>query len=496
MLSPSFGRFHELPSARVVRGVCCATLAAAVLTGCAAASSRERAVPAPSPAASDACAAPAAAAPTSSLADTPINDPLVTFDSAWTIVARTHWDTTYNGVNWRSVRDELRPRAAAAKTTGELRAVLSDMIGRLKQSHFSIIPREVSDVATGSSSSAASAGSSTKYVGTLGVTLRYVDRTLMVTHVEEEGSAARAGVKAGWILEGAGGCAVAPKLARIPSNVDSRRAALLAYSIGAGILAGAAGDTAHLTFLDGSNTRRDLALVRDIDKSTAAKFGNLPPFPAHLEFERVKSGDRTIGVIHFNIWMPVLAQQFDAAVDSLRDTDGIVLDIRGNFGGVGGMSMGFAGHFLDSAVSLGTMHQRGGPMRFVANPRRVDTRARPVKPFSGPMALVVDELSISTSEIFAGGLQAIGRARVFGSQTAGQALPSIPERLPNGDILYHAIADFTSPTGKPIEGDGVKPDVVTPVTRKSLLENKDPALDAAVAWAASAAKESKRKATP
>lgn len=454
-------------------------------------------MPSSAPAAGDPCAAPAPAAPTSSLASTPVSDPLVTFDSAWTIVARTHWDTTYNGVNWKAVRDELRPRAAAAKTTGELRAVLSDMVSRLKQSHFSIIPREASDVATGSSGSSSDAAhASTKYVGTLGITLRYIDHALMVTHVDEEGSAARAGVKAGWILDRAAGCAVAPKLARIPTNVDGRRAALLAYSIGAGLLAGSAGDTAHLSFLDGSNTRRDLALVRDIDKSTAAKFGNLPPFPAHLEFERVKSGDKTIGVIHFNIWMPVLAPQFDAAVDSLRDTDGIVLDIRGNFGGVGGMSMGFAGHFLDSAVSLGTMHQRGGPMNFVANPRRVDTRARAVKPFSGPMALVVDELSISTSEIFAGGLQALGRARVFGSQTAGQALPSIPERLPNGDILYHAIADFTSPTGKPIEGDGVKPDVVTPITRKSLLESKDPALDAAVAWAAAAAKESKRKATP
>jgi carboxyl-terminal processing protease len=88
------------------------------------------------------------------------------------------------------------------------------------------------------------------------------------------------------------------------------------------------------------------------------------------------------------------------------------------------------------------------------------------------------------------------RARVFGSQTAGQALPSIPERLPNGDILYHAIADFTSPAGKQIEGDGVRPDVVTPITRKLLLEGKDPALDAAVKWAATAATDTKGKITP
>jgi carboxyl-terminal processing protease len=449
-------------------------------------------------AASATCNVPAPAAPSASLAGTPVENPGVVFDSAWAIVARTHWDSTYNGVNWRGVRDELRPRAAAAKTTGELRTVLSEMVGRLKQSHFSIIPREVSDVA-GASTSASSANGTRERsgeAGTVGVTLRFIDHALMVTEVDAGGSAARAGVRPGWILEGAEGCPVAPKLARIPTTVDSRRAALLAYGIGVGALSGAQGDTAKLTFRDGSDRLRALPLVRTPERGTIAKFGNLPPLPAHLDFERVKSGARTVGVIHFNIWMPVLARQFDAAIDSLRDTDAIVLDIRGNFGGVGGMAMGFAGHFLDSARTIGTMHQRSGPMKFVGNPRRVDTRARPVTPFAGPMAIVVDELSISTSEIFAAGMQALGRARIFGSQTAGQALPSIPERLPNGDILYHAIADFTSPMGKPIEGDGVRPDVVTPITRKALLAGRDPALDAAIAWGASAARDTKGRITP
>jgi carboxyl-terminal processing protease len=190
-----------------------------------------------------------------------------------------------------------------------------------------------------------------------------------------------------------------------------------------------------------------------------------------------------VGVIHFNIWMPVLAAQFDAAIDSLRDADAIVLDLRGNLGGVGGMSMGIAGHFLDSAVALGEMQQRSGTMRFRANPRRVDTRLAPVQPFSGPLALVVDPLSASTTEIFAGGLQALGRATVFGTQSAGQALPSVPERLPNGDILYHAVANFIGATGQPLEGAGVNPDQVIVLDRRALLDGRDPALEAAIEWA-------------
>ena len=72
-------------------------------------------------------------------------NPVATFDTAWSIIRRTHWDTTYNGVNWLALREELRPRAAAAHTRGELRLVLSEMVGRLRQSHFAIIPQELAD---------------------------------------------------------------------------------------------------------------------------------------------------------------------------------------------------------------------------------------------------------------------------------------------------------------------------------------------------------------
>jgi carboxyl-terminal processing protease len=438
------------------------------------------------------CEAPVASS-AASLADTPISDPLVTFDTAWAIIARTHWDTTYNGVNWKALRDTLRPRAAAAKTTGELRGVLSGMLASLKQSHFSIIPREVSDATT---SGGSGGGAAVDQSGTIGATLRYLDGGIIVTEVPAGSAAAQAGVRTGWLVEAVKGCPMAGRLARIPRDMDPRRAALTAFSLANQMLAGPVGESVPVTFRDGDGRLRDISIVRGSTPGTLAKFGNLPPFSAQLTHERVRQGGKTIGIIRFNIWMPVLSPQFDAAMDSLRDTDAILLDIRGNFGGVGGMSMGIAGHFLDSARMIGTMHQRGSTYKFLANPRRVDTRSQAVTPFAGPLGLLVDELSVSTTEIFAGGLQALGRARVFGTQTSGQALPSVPERLPNGDILYHAIADFTSPTGKPLEGDGVTPNVVTKSTRKALLEGKDPTREAALAWAVQAAKSPPKGITP
>ena len=113
-----------------------------------------------------------------------------TFDAVWTIVRDTHFDRTMNGVNWTAVRDELRPRAAAAKNPGELRAVLHDMLGRLGQSHFAVIPFSPD-------STSAAAGD---LRGDPGLDVRLVGRDLLVTRVEEGGGAAVAGVRPGWKL--------------------------------------------------------------------------------------------------------------------------------------------------------------------------------------------------------------------------------------------------------------------------------------------------------
>ena len=230
-----------VPAAVRRAGLCGVALIGAVACGRSSAKPSVALTPASAPSASApsaaACTVPAATA-SASLAGTPITDPLVTFDTAWAIIARTHWDTTYNGVNWRALRDTLRPKAAAAKTTGELRAVLSDMVGSLKQSHFSIIPREVSDATTGGSSSAASSSDPN---GTIGATLRYIDGSVMVTQVPMSSAAAKASVRTGWILEAVNGCPLSTRLSRIPKNTDPRRAALTAYSAATQMLAGPAG---------------------------------------------------------------------------------------------------------------------------------------------------------------------------------------------------------------------------------------------------------------
>jgi carboxyl-terminal processing protease len=94
----------------------------------------------------------------------------------------------------------------------------------------------------------------------------------------------------------------------------------------------------------------------------------------------------------------------------------------------------------------------------------------------------MDGSSASTSEIFAGGLKDLGRARIFGTRSAAAALPSIIEKLPNGDGFQYAMANYISDGGKPLEGNGVVPDVEVKLTRQALLDGHDPVVDAALQW--------------
>ena len=130
------------------------------------------------------------------------------------------------------------------------------------------------------------------------------------------------------------------------------------------------------------------------------------------------------------------------------------------------------------------IRDRAGEMRFVAMPRGVDTSGQLRDAFEGPLAVLIDERSMSTSEIFAAGLKSTDRARLFGTSTPGYALPAMTIRLPSQDVLYHVISNLTDPEGVRIEGQGVAPDEAVPLRRADLLEGLDAAMEAALEWAA------------
>jgi carboxyl-terminal processing protease len=401
-----------------------------------------------------------------------------TFEAAWKIVHDTHFDKTFNGVDWDAARVEFRPRAAEAKSPGELRKVITAMLARLGQSHFAIVPGTADDSTTPPGTASSSATGSADP----GFDVRLMGSDVIVTAVEPGRGGAAAGVRPGWRLVAIGDKPVKETLKALPES-NERLRGLQAWRLMQSGLRGADGSRVELSFEDASDRLVRVPVERQGENGQPVKVGSLPTmFVRVVEQEKKTPGGRQAGFIGFNVWMAPVDAPFARAVDKFRGSAGIVIDLRGNPGGLAAMMMGLSGHFVGQVKPLGVMKTRDNELNFVANPRTVDTNGKAVSVYDGPVAILVDSMSGSASECFSGGMQSIGRARIFGQTTMGQALPALFDRLPNGDVMIHAYGDFVTADGTRLEGRGVIPDESTPLDRKDLLAGHDRALEAALAW--------------
>jgi C-terminal processing protease CtpA/Prc len=304
---------------------------------------------------------------------------LKSFDIVWQKINDNHYDPKFGGIDWAAVKTELRPKIEAAQTDAEVTAVLEDMVGRLKLSHFGV----------------------------------YSPDAAPSDHAKE-----------------------------------------------------------FFNFTP--------ALAKDV-RDQVVQFGNLPPLPLRYTYKKLPEN---VGYFYLSIFVdpPHVMAAFREGVDAARACDGMILDLRHNPGGVSIMAIGMGNAFVEKPdQKLGTMIERKGELNFVLNPQ--------AEPYTKPLAILIDEHSGSTAEILAGGLKDLGRARIFGMRSAGMALPSVIEMLPNGDRFQYAVANNIGVAGKPLEGAGVEPD--EKVEYAAPYKDPDPVVKAAVEWIQSQAKARK-----
>jgi carboxyl-terminal processing protease len=386
---------------------------------------------------------------------------LDSFEKVWTTVRDKHWQAKPGGLDWQAIHDEYRPRIEKAATHDEARAVMQEMISRLKQSHFAIIPGALYSVLDEEGEGP----------GVTGIDARVLDGQAVVVSVDPGSPAEKQGVRPGWEIQRAGGRDLKAIIDQARSNPAIHELQLTRAVLAR--LSGPIGGTVDATFLDGSGKTVDLKLNLIPPRGTLSAFGNLPA--QHVWFESRRMGSTSY--VRFNLFLdlPRVMAGFQQVVENCKPCEGLIIDLRGNPGGIGGMAMGMAGFLVDKPNQrLGTMYLRDSTLNFVVNPR--------ADVLTAPVAVLVDGNSASTSEIFAGGLKDLGRARIFGTRTAAAALPSAFERLPNGDGFQYALANYISQGGQPLEGLGVTPDAVVDLTRVALLAGHDSVIDAALGW--------------
>lgn len=386
-----------------------------------------------------------------------------TFSTVWETVNESYYDATFGGVDWRAVREKYHGDLAAVSDNDGLRRLLQRMLGELRRTHFAIMPREAAVFTPGER----------VRIGTAGVEVAYVEDRVAVAEIKAGFAAARQDLHPGDTirridnidlgvmgdyLKGAG-CSPARCGFHLTQFVSSR-------------LRSAVGTKVTLTVCGLDGAERSIELICEANEGPWSEpMGGFPSLPVECTVRHLP--DR-IDYLHFNIFVRPIMKEVKSALKSVPVDGALVIDLRGNIGGISIMASGISGWLSDHEFSLGTMHMRQGHIGFTVSPQ--------TSAFLGPVAVLIDSGSASTSEIMAAGLQESGRARIFGEASPGAALPSQMKTLPTGDLLQYAVADVQTPKGVLIEGRGVTPDQAVKPSLADLAAGRDPVLDAAQQW--------------
>lgn len=400
---------------------------------------------------------------------------LAAFDQVWQTVRDTHWNAELIEQVWLPARERYLPRMEQAGSREEATKILKELLLELKLSHFEIIAAD----AYAASEKAESMGGE----GWNGLTFRSVEDCFTVTQVAPDSPASKAGIEVGWVLQqvrpagedkpmtAAEMIELADKLCQVRGYRPEYARSLISMSTTTGEI----GQEYEMRFLDNRDGEQNVVMQLAKGPGNAAKLGNLPLIYVNFEYRKLPDH---VGYIRFNAFLdaPRLIKEYEAALRDEHNSRGLIIDMRGNVGGLIFLAMGMSGWFVDAPHSLGKMQSKANTMKLTLNPRKPR--------YDKPVAILVDECSVSCAELFPGGLQELKAARIFGARTAGQLIPAQVVKLPTGDGFLHAISSLESESGYVWEGNGVQPDEPVVLTRSLLQRDPDPVLSAARKWIA------------
>jgi carboxyl-terminal processing protease len=377
------------------------------------------------------------------------------FEKIWKEIHEDYYDPAFNGVNWDDIRSQYRPRVAATKNDQDFYTLMSEMTAELHDAHtrFSS-PQQWKNFRK------------QQHVGA-GFGVDDVDGKAVVISVRPESSAARAGIEPGMALVSVDGRPIGDRIAEIEAkrarSSSDRATRMFAYSA---LLSGPANSTIRVELrredgapLEASVTRQAYSVAPEVTTDV------LPSGNAYIRFDS---------------FQPPIVKQFRRALERFRNSPGIVIDLRRNGGGDLSVLLPIASYFFDKKTLFAKDSTRSGkPLTQFAGLFRLPLELYVGKSgdqiYAGPVAVLVDARSASSSEVFAAGMQDTQRARIVGSSTCGCVLGiAKPREMKGGGVLEMSEVLWFSPKGRKLEGTGVVPDDAVVPTVDDLRRKRDP----------------------
>ncbi len=349
------------------------------------------------------------------------------FDNVWVTIRNNYYDPSLNHQAWTRWKEHYRGRI---KTDEDAKVAIDSMLASLDDPYSKYMDKsEYTEQNTSINS---------KITG-IGVNIAYVSGKVQIINVMDGTPAQASNLQAGDII----------------LDINGKDVKGLSLSDVANLVRGP------------ENTLVNITILRNKDKFLKKVMRK------EIKIKTVKSSiDKNIGYIQIASFLGTSTpNEFIDAVEKTKDTQGLILDLRGNTGGL-----------LPNAVFIANLFITDGNLVSIVgrNNYKFDIEAENIEfEINKPMIVLVDGASASASEILSGALKDYKKAKLLGTRTFGKGMVQKIVPLPNETGLNLTIAKYLTPSGADINKKGITPDIEVKVTMDDVKNRHDVQLETA-----------------
>lgn len=349
------------------------------------------------------------------------------FDNTWKIIKNSFYDSKLNDQDWNRWEKHYKGKI---KTDEDANVAINTMLESLDDPYSRYLDKK--------NYADQNVSISSKISG-IGVNISALGGKTYVVSVIEDTPAFFAKLKEGDLI----------------LKVNGKSISGMKTSEVADLVRGPEGSSVEITFL------RD---KKSITKKITRK---------EIKIKTVKSSvDKNIGYIQILSFIgTTTSNEFLNAVEKTDKTDGLIIDLRGNTGGLLPNAIFIANMFIDKGKLVSIVGRNGYKRNIYAQSSDFVIQK--------PMLVLVDGGSASASEILSGALKDYHRAKLVGTKTFGKGMVQKIIPLPNETGLNLTIAKYLTPLGHDINKKGIEPDIEIKISQKDIYKRKDVQLNQA-----------------
>ncbi|HSA06812.1 MAG TPA: S41 family peptidase [Candidatus Gastranaerophilales bacterium] len=329
------------------------------------------------------------------------------YNKAWRIIKNNFVDESYNNQDWKKWKTRYK---AQIKTDEDLRVATESMLASLNDPYTRFLPKDDFEEQHRNIDSR---------LRGIGVHITEADGNIIVVSVIEDTPAKKYGLKQkDQILK-----------------VDKISTKGLPLKDVAELIRGEEGSVVVLTILRDEKTIVK-KIAREEIKIKTVKYEMLDKNIAYIRILSFISNDTH--------------NEFKKALYATKSSDGIIVDVRGNFGGLLTNAVYITNMFLKTGNIVSIVDKDENKQDYPADLSMFITQK--------PVVILTDESSASASEIFSGAMKDHKKAVLVGKKTFGKGRVQMVTELPDGSGVNFTIAKYLTPSGIDIEHKGIEPD--------------------------------------